>query len=258
MTSQRSAVSVMPASSSASETAVLRSRIEQQSDLIMMLKKHNDNMKQEKIQLELAKLDAVELAKEAQDRLDVATSEKNTLSSRFQTLADNHAQTVKFMEEHKAEVMRLRNRMKVMDQELESAVATATKEVNVQHNKTLSNLRTRVQELEAADTNATLKMQKTQAELEASNAKARSSASELRELQTRFHRVSAELTSVQTSEQGSCKDLEEQVRSLREKLKASVQEMNRTAKLLEETKLQSTKAEYRVSNLQKENDALCR
>eukprot|EP00041_Stephanoeca_diplocostata_P009688 m.151066 g.151066 ORF g.151066 m.151066 type:complete len:318 (+) comp17848_c0_seq2:214-1167(+) len=258
MASQRSAVSVMPASSSASETTVLRSRIEQQSDLIMMLKKHNDNMKQEKMQLEMEKKDAERNAKNAQDLLLVATTEKNTISSRFQTLAENHSQTVAFMEEHKAEVIRLRQQLKNTDQETERKVTEATNEINTCNDKIVSDLKAKIQVLEQGHASVESELQSLQVKLDASTNNASRSASNLLELQVKFNHLTKELAKAQESVQGNNHNLEVEVRSLQKNKEQLQGEMRKLNEQLRDVKNVAEKSMARVCTLEKENATLRR
>eukprot|EP00038_Savillea_parva_P027975 m.62538 g.62538 ORF g.62538 m.62538 type:complete len:306 (+) comp8095_c0_seq3:125-1042(+) len=106
------------------EQLVLRSRVEQQSELIMMLKTHNDNMSRELRDLEKSRAAALEAATRAdRERADLG-KRYTELDDRFHLLASNHKETVVFMEEHKADKERLSARLS----ELTSSLSSLSKE----------------------------------------------------------------------------------------------------------------------------------
>jgi len=107
-----------------SEMLVLRSRVEQQSDLIMMLKTRNDELSTEidgmkstvsRVGLEKTK---IMLAK------DKVVKELNTLQDRFDTLAKQHQQMIELKDEHKTAKKRLQGQVNVLTAQVETITET--------------------------------------------------------------------------------------------------------------------------------------
>eukprot|EP00037_Helgoeca_nana_P001900 m.30268 g.30268 ORF g.30268 m.30268 type:complete len:317 (-) comp12211_c0_seq1:121-1071(-) len=112
---------------------VLKSRVEQQSELIMMLKTHNDNMATEMRELERSRGAARESAVSADnDRAELARRLAE-LDDRFQQLASNHEETVTFMEGHKADKERLSSRVSNLEGSLSKSADAAAAVLVAKH-----------------------------------------------------------------------------------------------------------------------------
>ena len=120
-------------SAKASETeepiVMLQSRVEQQSDLIMMLKMRNDGLQTEitalKGTLSASGLEKVRL----ETSKDAVMKELATLQDRFATLAKQHQQMIEFKDEHKT----ARYALKRQVDELTAQIKTITDTLEAEH-----------------------------------------------------------------------------------------------------------------------------
>eukprot|EP00040_Diaphanoeca_grandis_P030471 m.180115 g.180115 ORF g.180115 m.180115 type:complete len:327 (-) comp32005_c0_seq4:242-1222(-) len=121
------------------DPTVLRSRIEQQSDLIMLLKNHSDAVSKENKRLQAAH------RIEEHKALVCHSSERKTkeelaiLQDRFETLAAHHEELIVIKDEYKTEKKRLLEKCKGLEVELQIAesrwLATHRDEVVLLHHK---------------------------------------------------------------------------------------------------------------------------
>lgn len=100
---------------------VLRSRIEQQSDLIMLLKRHNDavNLENKNMTSQLSREKQGCRVAKADKQKAVAAHEK--LEGRFRTLSSQHDELIIIKDEHKAEKKRLQEKVRGFEVELQIA-----------------------------------------------------------------------------------------------------------------------------------------
>eukprot|EP00911_Craspedida_sp_UC1_P000477 UC1_evm1s360 len=125
--SRRDAVQNALAASSGedSQTAVMRSRLEQQSELILMMKQHNEECKAETSRLRTELQNALGTESDTRTEILDARSELAQLRSRFDTLASNHEDIIKLKDGYKSEAAKLRSRVKILEAEAGGAVAAA-------------------------------------------------------------------------------------------------------------------------------------
>lgn len=103
------------------DPVVLRSRIEQQSDLIMLLKRHNDavNLENKNMVSQLAReKQGCEAAKNDKQKAVAAYSK---LEGRFRTLSSQHDELIVIKDEHKADKKRLQEKVRGFEVELQIA-----------------------------------------------------------------------------------------------------------------------------------------
>ena len=121
---------------------VLRSRVEQQSDLIMMLKTRNDELSTEidglKSSVRKAGLENTKLTL-AKDKV---VKQLNTLQDRFDTLAKQHQQMIEIKDEHKTARKLLQGQVDVLTKK----VQTITETLEEEHKSEKDSLRTQLGE----------------------------------------------------------------------------------------------------------------
>lgn len=126
--------------SDAGEMLILRSRVEQQSDLIMMLKQRNDDLSNEIVELKSTVSKAgIANVKLANDK-DTVVRELSVLQDRFDTLAKQHQQMIEIKDEHKT----ARNKLKLQVDALTSEVKTIADTLDAQHKSEKDSLRTKL------------------------------------------------------------------------------------------------------------------
>ncbi|KAJ8314123.1 hypothetical protein KUTeg_008684 [Tegillarca granosa] len=90
------------------EIAMLRSRIDEQSQLIMILKQKADNASSHYHTLERVNKELIEFRDNAADQIDNEIRKYNILNKRFDELAYNHQEMIKFKDEYKRSNQELR------------------------------------------------------------------------------------------------------------------------------------------------------
>jgi hypothetical protein len=84
-----------------SENGMLRSRIDEQSQLIMILKQRADDVSRKSQTLEKINKEMIEFRENAKVMLDGEIRKYNMLNSRFDDLASNHQELIKIKDEYK-------------------------------------------------------------------------------------------------------------------------------------------------------------
>ena len=84
-----------------SENGMLRSRIDEQSQLIMILKQRADDVSRKSQTLEKINKEMIEFRENAKVMLDGEIRKYNILNSRFDDLASNHQELIKIKDEYK-------------------------------------------------------------------------------------------------------------------------------------------------------------
>jgi len=126
------------AEKAAGEMLILRSRVEQQSDLIMMLKTRNDELSTEIGSLKSeAKTTGLAKTKLSLEKDSIA-KELATLQDRFDTLAKQHQQMIEIKDEHKAARKKLQGQV----DELTAQVQTIAATLQAEHKSEKDSLRT--------------------------------------------------------------------------------------------------------------------
>ncbi|XP_033120379.1 coiled-coil domain-containing protein 89-like [Anneissia japonica] len=92
-----------------SENAMLRSRIDEQSQLICILKKRADEELVRSQTLERVNNEMVQFRDQAQQIIDVELKKNGLLESRFSELAENHQEMIRFKDEYKQQNKKLRD-----------------------------------------------------------------------------------------------------------------------------------------------------
>lgn len=90
------------------ENALLRSRIDEQSQLIMILKQRADDVSRKSQTLEKINKEMIEFRENAKEMLDGEIRKFNMLNSRFDDLASNHQELIKIKDEYKRSNQELR------------------------------------------------------------------------------------------------------------------------------------------------------
>uniref|UniRef100_G3TR56 Coiled-coil domain-containing protein 89 n=3 Tax=Elephantidae TaxID=9780 RepID=G3TR56_LOXAF len=91
-----------------SEKAMLRSRIQEQSQLICILKRRSDEALERCQILELLNTELEEKRMEEAEKLKAQSEQARKLEERFMTLAANHELMIRFKDEHKQQNVKLR------------------------------------------------------------------------------------------------------------------------------------------------------
>lgn len=84
-----------------SENAMLRSRIDEQSQLIMILKQRADDVSRKSQTLDKINKEMMEFRENAKEMLDGEIRKYNILNARFDDLASNHQELIKIKDEYK-------------------------------------------------------------------------------------------------------------------------------------------------------------
>lgn len=90
------------------ETAMLRSRIDEQSQLIMILKQRADDVSRKSQTLDKINKEMMDFRENAQEMLDGEIRKYNILNARFDDLASNHQELIKIKDEYKRSNQELR------------------------------------------------------------------------------------------------------------------------------------------------------
>ncbi|KAI8481416.1 Coiled-coil domain containing 89 [Branchiostoma belcheri] len=91
-----------------SENAMLRSRIDEQSELICILKRRSDEHLASAQTLERVNAELRKFREEAEEQLEQEVRKFNILDERFHELASNHEEMIKFKDEYKRQNEKLR------------------------------------------------------------------------------------------------------------------------------------------------------
>ncbi|XP_032749116.1 coiled-coil domain-containing protein 89 [Rattus rattus] len=116
------------------EKAMLRSRIQEQSQLICILKRRSDEALERCQILELLNSELEEKRMQEMEKMKVQNEQVQKLESRFMTLAANHELMIRFKDEHKSENVKLKEENEKLRQENNSLFSQALKD---QENKVL-------------------------------------------------------------------------------------------------------------------------
>lgn len=128
------------------EVTLLRSRLEEQSDLIMILKKRNEDLQTEVIKIKEALVTAERAVEVTNGYLKTATDSKATLEEHFHTIVLNHEQMIAMKDEYKA----ARDKLKNQNASLEENLATQCKMFAAEREKLMAEPRLLSDELNRA------------------------------------------------------------------------------------------------------------
>lgn len=125
------------------EKAMLRSRIQEQSQLICILKRRSDEALERCQILELLNSELEEKRMQEMEKMKVQSEHVQKLESRFMILAANHEMMIRFKDEHKSENIKLKEENEKLRQENNSLFSQALKDQEAKvlqlttHNKAL-------------------------------------------------------------------------------------------------------------------------
>ncbi|KAM6158545.1 coiled-coil domain-containing protein 89 [Rhynchocyon petersi] len=182
-----------------SEKAMLRSRLEEQSHLICILKRRSDDALERCQVLELLNSELEEKGMQEAEKLKAQSEQVQKLEKRFMTLAANHELMIRFKDEHKQQNAKLREENEKLKLENRSLFSQALKDQEAKIVQLTSQRRSLTEQLE------TLKQRCAQ---EASQAQAREK--ELLELQSQQASLHAKETEQLHSELQSLKEQHQQ------------------------------------------------
>ncbi|XP_008842391.1 coiled-coil domain-containing protein 89 [Nannospalax galili] len=111
-----------------SEKAMLRSRIQEQSQLICILKRRSDEALERCQILELLNSEMEEKRMQEAEKMKAQSEEVQKLEDRFMTLAANHELMIRFKDEHKSENVKLREENEKLRLENSSLFSQALKD----------------------------------------------------------------------------------------------------------------------------------
>ncbi|XP_007944440.1 coiled-coil domain-containing protein 89 [Orycteropus afer afer] len=114
-----------------SEKAMLRSRLEEQSRLICILKRRSDEALERCQILELLNAELEEKRTEEAEKLKAQREQARTLEERFMTLAANHELMIRFKDEHKQQNTKLREENEKLRLENSNLFSQALKDQEV-------------------------------------------------------------------------------------------------------------------------------
>lgn len=126
------------------EKAMLRSRIQEQSQLICILKRRSDEALERCQILELLNNELEEKRMQELEKMKVQSEHVQKLEGRFMTLAANHELMIRFKDEHKNENIKLKEENEKLKQENSSLFSKALKDQEAKvlqltaHNKALA------------------------------------------------------------------------------------------------------------------------
>ncbi|XP_021499749.1 coiled-coil domain-containing protein 89 [Meriones unguiculatus] len=127
-----------------SEKAMLRSRIQEQSQLICILKRRSDEALERCQILEMLNAELEEKRMEEMEKLKIQSEHTQKLEDRFMTLAANHELMIRFKDEHKNENVKLKEENEKLRRENSSLFSQALKDQEARvlqltaHNKALA------------------------------------------------------------------------------------------------------------------------
>lgn len=110
------------------ENAMLRSRIEEQCQLIMVLKNRADEVALQLKTSERIRQSLEDFRNHAQSEIDAESKKSQMLDMRFNELAENHQELIKFKDQYKAENDRLRKENAKLKEDNEQLFSGALKE----------------------------------------------------------------------------------------------------------------------------------
>lgn len=99
------------------ENAILRSRIDEQSQLIMILKQRADQAVGKMKTIERINTELMEFRENAKDKLETEIRKHNMIDKRFGELAENHEEMIKIKNDYKKQNEDLRNENKRLSDE---------------------------------------------------------------------------------------------------------------------------------------------
>lgn len=106
----------------------MRSRIDEQSELIMILKKRADEVTTQLQTSERIRQSLDDFKQQAQGSLDMEIKKSEMLDQRFNELAENHQELIKFKDQYKIENERLRKENEKLKQDNERLFSGALQE----------------------------------------------------------------------------------------------------------------------------------
>ena len=188
-----------------SELAVLRSRVEQQAELIALLQRRADD---EGTQHKATKAELEELRRQcvsADRRRQTAEDERARLLKQFETLSANHREIIAFKDEHKRTAEALRQRNAKLEAEgqaqaearraaVEDATAALRQEVEALQRE-VARLRALLAEAEATQKSLEEQLQKTSRELETLGGAKRSESARAASAKREAARLAADVES---------------------------------------------------------------
>ncbi|XP_003780899.1 coiled-coil domain-containing protein 89 [Otolemur garnettii] len=110
------------------EKAMLRSRIQEQSQLICILKRRSDDALERCQILEMLNTELEEKRVQGEEKLRAKTEHARKLEERFMTLAANHEMMIRFKDEHKSQNVQLREENEKLKLENSSLFSQALKD----------------------------------------------------------------------------------------------------------------------------------
>ncbi|GAB1292323.1 Coiled-coil domain-containing protein 89 [Apodemus speciosus] len=130
------------------EKAMLRSRIQEQSQLICILKRRSDEALERCQILELLNSELEEKRMQEMEKMKVQSEHVQKLESRFMTLAANHELMIRFKDEHKSENIKLKEENEKLRQENNSLFSQALKDLEAKILELTTHNQVLVEELE--------------------------------------------------------------------------------------------------------------
>lgn len=114
------------------EAAMLRSRIDEQSQLICILKRRADDAVLRAGTLERVNRELEKFRENAQEMLDVEMKRSKMLERRFEELAENHEELIRFKDEYKRQNEQLRKENKELREDNSNLFCKALEEKTAQ------------------------------------------------------------------------------------------------------------------------------
>ena len=114
-----------------SQNALLRSRIDEQSQLIMILKQRTDEAVLKSQTLERINKELEDFRESAQEQLQLEFQKYRILDNRFDDLANNHEELIKFKDEYKRQNAHLRQENERLNTENKALFSSAIEEKNI-------------------------------------------------------------------------------------------------------------------------------
>ncbi|KAK3103512.1 hypothetical protein FSP39_019780 [Pinctada imbricata] len=214
------------------ENAMLRSRIDEQSQLIMILKKRADEVTSKTSTIERINKELIEFRDNAKEMLDAEMRKNDMLNQRFDELAHNHEEMIKFKDEYKRSNQELRLENSRLREENSKLFSGALLEKDGQ----------------IADL-----WQKLSAAKEQTSAMELKHRQSLQELRSREDGLKQEMKALQDQHKADLKNLQSKLNEAEERLKAANYKLQNQ---IDSRKNADNESQTKIQTLTKEKDEL--
>ncbi|CAH1238346.1 CCDC89 [Branchiostoma lanceolatum] len=238
-----------------SENAMLRSRIDEQSELICILKRRSDEHLASAQTLERVNAELRSFREDAAKQLEQEIRKFNILDDRFHELASNHEEMIKFKDEYKRQNEKLRKENERLRdenarlfnkavEERDQRIAVLEEQVaglNKQRGKMEEKCNSLTQELQQQET--------------AHNTRLSALEKQLRQAQAKINELQSELSSVKQERQTVSKEVEERLKALSKERDELLDLSMQRGKIIQEKQKEAEKFQQKIDEAEKAKQA---